>query len=410
MIVKPTQESTEYKERSDSLTDRLYDLGFFFVEVFAALEVTAVIVANVRITASLGLHEELSSYIINSYLYPLFIIMLLILVFSRWISRSFCPMRFFIAGLILFAAGNVICFSALSPFWFFAGRAIMGVGGALAFAGQLWTLSIFHRWRLTRTLIWGEAGTALGVVAGPIVGALFAQFSPEGWRDFFLLNAGLSMATAAFAFLGLRRRKAPAEKEDDIRNDGRRGRKIVRVMTAWQVVVSILVVGSEYLFSDYLQAKAGKSPMFVGGMTVLASVGAILGSIWASRLEHRMEQIPALTAAGLLISLGALAFCLTSGLFLLAGIPIFSIGLCMGLASVSIYASIVHSSDPNQFLSRSMVYLMGMQIGNALGVQAVGMSELWHMGVLNTAAILSVLPLALSIGIVVYVRSEHAEG
>jgi len=123
-----------------------------------------------------------------------------------------------------------------------------------------------------------------------------------------------------------------------------------------------------------------------------------------------MEQIPALTAAGLLISLGALAFCLTSGLFLLAGIPIFSIGLCMGLASVSIYASIVHSSDPNQFLSRSMVYLMGMQIGNALGVQAVGMSELWHMGVLNTAAILSVLPLALSIGIVVYVRSEHAEG
>ena len=55
---------------SDSMTDRLYDLGFFFVEVFAALEVTAVIVANARITEGLGLREEMSSYILNSYLYP----------------------------------------------------------------------------------------------------------------------------------------------------------------------------------------------------------------------------------------------------------------------------------------------------------------------------------------------------
>ena len=387
---------------ADSLTDRLYDLGFFFVEVFAALEVTAVIVANARITEGLGLREEMSSYILNSYLYPLFAVMLVILLFSGAISRAFHPMRFFLAGLFLFAAGNVVCFAAHSPSWFFAGRAVMGVGGAISFAGQLWTLSVFHRRRLTRTLIWGESGTALGVVAGPIVGALFAQFSPEGWRDFFLLNAGLSLATAAFAYSGLRKRSVPVE-EQRRQDDDQRGRKIIRVMTSWQMVVSILVVGSEYLFSDYLQVKAGKSPLFVGGMTVLASVGAILGSFWASRLEHRMEQIPALTAAGLLLSLGALVPCLTSGFFLLAGIPIFASGLFMGLASVSIYASIVHTSAPDQFLTRSMIYLMSMQIGNALGVQAVGLSELWHLGVPGTAGLLALLPLVLSIGTVAYV-------
>lgn len=394
----PPPEETSSAGCADSLTDRLYDLGFFFVEVFAALEVTAVIVANARITEGLGLREEWSSYILNSYLYPLFAVMLVILLFSKGISRAFHPMRFFLFGLLLFAAGNAVCFAAHSPFSFFAGRAIMGVGGALSFAGQLWTLSVFHRRRLTRTLIWGESGTALGVVAGPIVGALFAQFSPEGWRDFFLLNAALSIATAAFAYSGLRNRAVPVEAQRVLRDDDRRGRKIVRIMTSWQMVVSILVVGSEYLFSDYLQVKAGKSPLFVGGMTVLASVGAILGSVWASRLEHRMEQIPALTAAGLLLSLGALVPCLTSGFFLLAGIPIFASGLFMGLASVSIYASIVHSSAPDQFLTRSMVYLMSMQIGNALGVQAVGLSEMWHLGVLGTAGLLCLLPLAISIG------------
>jgi hypothetical protein len=77
----------------------------------------------------------------------------------------------------------------------------------------------------------------------------------------------------------------------------------------------------------------------------------------------------------------------------------------MGLASVSIYASIVTSSEPQQFLPRSMVYLMGMQIGNALGVQAVGISEMWHLGVMTTACIVASLPLVITIGIIAYVRS-----
>ena len=279
--------------RSDALTDRLYDLGFFLVEAFAALEVTAVIVANARITDALGLREELSSWILNSYLYPLFAVMVLLLVLSRWLDRRAAPLPLFLAGLGLFAAGNLACSAAGTPWEFFVGRAIMGVGGAASFAGQLWTLSAFHHQRITRPLVWGEVGAALGVVAGPLVGAVFAQASAQGWRHFFLVNAGLALATALFAFSGLRgRRYLPAPAPGPAAaGDG--GRALARTMTAWQVAVSILIVGAEYLFSDYLQAKAGKSPMFVGGMTVLASLGAIAGSLWAARLEHRLRALPA---------------------------------------------------------------------------------------------------------------------
>jgi predicted MFS family arabinose efflux permease len=409
-MAQTNMDTADFPERNTPLTDRLYDVGFFLVEAFAALEVTAVIVANARITESLGLREELSSYILNSYLYPLFAVMLLTLLLSRWISRTLHPLYFFLGGLALFAAGNLVCFSAATPFRFFAGRAVMGVGGAVSFAGQLWTLSVFHRLRITRTLVWGEVGAALGVVVGPLVGALFAQGSSEGWRDFFLLNAGLGMATVVFAYLGLWRRRLPLEGGSEVREGDPRGRRTTRVMIAWQVAISILIVGSEYLFSDFLQAKAGKSPLFVGGMTVLASVGAIMGSLWAARLERRMEQIPSCSAAGLLVSLAALALCLSSGSFMLAGIPIFVSGLCMGLASVSIYAAIVTSSDPLQFLPRSMVYLMGMQIGNAFGVQAVGLSEMWHLGVLTTAGIVAALPLVITIGILGYFRSARSTG
>lgn len=403
-------ETVEYAGFPASRSDRLYDVGFFLVEAFAALEVTAVIVANARITASLGLREELSSYILNSYLYPLFAVMLLTLLLSRWISRTLHPLYFFLGGLTLFALGNLVCFSSPSPTVFFAGRIVMGLGGAVSFAGQLWTLSVFHRLRITRTLVWGEAGAALGVVVGPLVGALFAHYSPEGWRDFFLLNAGLGAATAVFACLGLWRRPVPQPVASGDPGEDMRGRRTTRVMTAWQVAVSILIVGSEYLFSDYLQAKAGKSPLFVGGMTVLASVGAVIGSLWAVRLEQRMERLPSRSAVGLLLSLGVLSLCLVSGSFLLAGIPIFASGLCMGLASVSIYASIVTSSEPHHFLPRSMIYLMGMQCGNAIGVQAVGIAEMWHMGVFATACIVALLPFVITVGILGYVRSVPTTG
>jgi MFS family permease len=393
-------------ERPDGLTDRLYDIGFFTIEAFAALEVTAVIVANARITASLGLREELSSLILNSYLYPLFSVMVLALVLSRWISRTLPPLPFFLAGLFLFSAGNVTCFLAPSPLPFFAGRAVMGVGGAIAFAGQLWTLSDYHRRRITRPLVWGEAGAAIGVVAGPLVGAFFAQLAPGGWRDFFLVNAGLGLVAAVFATLGLRGRTREAEVAPPAPGTPDPGRRTTAVMTAWQVAVSILIVGAEYLFSDYLQAKVGKSPMFVGGLTALASVGAVLGSLWAARLEHRLRKLPPVSAAGLLASLAALALCLDSRAFLLAGVPIFAAGVCMGLASVSIYACIVKDSAPRQFLSRSMVYLLGMQSGNALGVQAVGIAELLHLGVLPTAGLLAALPLAIAAGILGALRMQ----
>ena len=130
-----------------------------------------------------------------------------------------------------------------------------------------------------------------------------------------------------FAYLSLRDRFVAMEMSEDTSGAERAGRGATRVMIAWQVAVSILIVGAEYLFSDYAQAKAGKSALFVGAMTVLASLGAILGSLWAARMEDRLERLPSLSALGLLVSLAVLALCLDARAFLAAGVPIFAAGL-----------------------------------------------------------------------------------
>ena len=388
---------------SDRPSDRLYDVGFFLVEAFASMEVTAVLIANARIATTLGIRDELSSLILNSYLYPLFTGMILALILSRWIARRIPPLPYFLTGLGVFSLGNLICSIAGSPSAFFAGRIVMGLGAGVAFAGQIWTLSTFHFHRITRPLVWGEIGAALGVVAGPMVGAFFTQLSPEGWRHFFQVNAALGLVTAGFAFAGLRDRTALEPVSSDLVN-GAASRRLMRTMTAWQVAVSILIVGAEYFFSDHLQTKAGKSPMFVGMMTVLASVGAIVGSLLAARWEHLRERIPFGAVLGLLASLAGIAACLSLRQYLLAGVPIFTAGLGMGMASVSIYAAIVKASRPDQFLSRSMIYLIAMQVGNALGVQAVGLAELRHFGILATALLLASVPLGILLWVLVLDR------
>ncbi len=71
----------------------------------------------------------------------------------------------------------------------------------------------------------------------------------------------------------------------------------------------------------------------------------------------------------------------------------------MGLTSVSIYACIVKLSALEQFLPRSMTYLIGMQIGNALGVQAVGIAELWHLSIFDAAGLVDALPLTITLGV-----------
>lgn len=86
----------------------------------------------------------------------------------------------------------------------------------------------------------------------------------------------------------------------------------------------------------------------------------------------------------------------------LTGIPILASGIFVGLAGVSIYGSIVKFSRPEMFLQCTMIYLLGMQIGNALGVQAIGIAELRHYGVWVSALLLAALPMAITISILFF--------
>ena len=375
--------------------DVLYNLSFFLVEMFSALEVTAALVAAPRIGQALALPEALNGWVINAYLYPIFVFSVLFLLVNRSLRRVIASRNFFFLGLLVFALGALCCFLADTAGLFFTGRVIQGLGAALAFGGQLWTAGEYYRLTIARILFWGECGGALGVVTGPMVGGILIELAAEGWRFIFLLDGVLSLIALGAGALALRQAR-PCESADAAPPAGLTtfGRLFYLLVGA-QIAVSSLAVGAEYLFSDYLQLRLGKSALFVGWMTLVASLGIIAGSYLASIREGDFARHARRGLVGLLVALAGLTAFLRVEAVLPSVAPIFAIGFFMGWANVAIYAAIVQNLSAANFMASSLIYLLAMQLGNALGVQIEGWAESGHLSVLWISAALAVLPLLL---------------
>ena len=283
--------------------DLLYKLAFFLVEVFAALEVTAALVATPRIGRALDLPQAYDSWIITAYLYPMVAGAALFLLINRPVQRVLPSRMFFLIGLAIFALGNACCFLADQASVFFAGRVIQGLGAAMSFGGQLWTAGDYHRSRIVEVLFWGECGGALGVMAGPMVGGALTQWTDDGWRYVFALLGILSLLTLAVGAAALNRIPPPAAADAPGRDPGAQGfGPLFYLLVVSQIAVSSLAVGAEYLFSDYLQLRLGKSALFVGGMTLIASLGIVVGSYLVSTQAGGFARHTQRALIGLLVS------------------------------------------------------------------------------------------------------------
>ena len=385
-------------------TPPLQNLAFALVDALAALEVGALVVLYATITEDLGVAEELSGYALTAYFYPLSGILFFVLLLHRRLRLLLSPQSLLLGGLLLFAGGAGLCGAAPDAGSFFVGRGILGVGAGLAFTGQLWTGSCVFRPHLPVLLFWGEVGAAGGDLGGPALGALFAGLGPEGWRLFFFVEGGVALITCAvalraFGARGCAPKSAPplAEPSLELRHPG--------ILPWQQVAVSFLLVGSLYFFSDFFQQTQNQGPLVVALGTLLASVGTVAGAFLGARFFHASPSVPGAALGGMLLALVALGGCLAGGYPFLAALPLAALGLFSGLAGVRLYAAMVDAALPEDFLCCTLIYLLGMQLGSALGVQVVTVSEGFGFDVLWATALLAALPAAVTAVSFLSVRS-----
>ncbi|GAA1386072.1 MFS transporter [Pseudonocardia kongjuensis] len=109
--------------------------------------------------------------------------------------------RVFLAGLVLFAAGSLLCALTTTPGLFIAARAAAGAGAALASpaAMSLLTTVFVAPGERSRALgAWAAVGAA-GATLGNVVGGLLT--TAGGWRWIFLVNVPICALAVVGAFL-----------------------------------------------------------------------------------------------------------------------------------------------------------------------------------------------------------------
>ncbi|KAI8206495.1 Efflux pump mlcE [Colletotrichum sp. SAR 10_76] len=120
----------------------------------------------------------------------------------------------YVASIVLFEVGNVICGAAQTSAIFIGGRTVAGLGAAGLFSGGLVMLTVASPPKWRAPLIGGGMGLMIvGGALGPLIGGALTQHLGWRWCMWIFLPPG---GVSAFAFLFLRvpeqRKKAPAKE------------------------------------------------------------------------------------------------------------------------------------------------------------------------------------------------------
>lgn len=157
------------------------------------LEVTVVNVALEDMRRSLGAGVDGLQWIANAYA----LVFASLLLSAGSISDRIGARRTFVGGLLVFAVASLLCGATETVAVIIAGRALQGVGAALAVPASLSLVSSAFPEPAARARaisVWA-GGASLALASGMVFGGLLVD--AFGWPSIFLVNVPLCLAIAA---------------------------------------------------------------------------------------------------------------------------------------------------------------------------------------------------------------------
>ncbi len=358
-----------------------------------------------HIQAELGATTQQLQWVMDAYSLALASVVLT----AGAVSDRYGRRKVFLLGIAVLAAGSLIGALAPDANVVIAGRALMGVGGAMFMPGTLSIIThVFDRvTRPTAIGIWG-AVTSLGVIVGPLISGAVLQI--WHWRGIFVLN----VVMAAIAFTGaaalVPESRDPHPRRLDILGAVLAGAGLLGVIYAVihsssdgvtsPVVLAAAGVGAAALVLFWLHSTRGEVSMFDLGV---ARNPAFLGAALAA-------AVTMFTMAGLLFMITQ-QFQLVDGFgVLLAGVAVLPMAggalvasllvpllvkrlevrtvVLLGLALMGAAAAAYGLAQPIRGYLSSLIVLILLGMGNG-GVMVVSNDLLMSSGPKSRSGLIS---------------------
>ncbi|QLY34356.1 MFS transporter [Nocardia huaxiensis] len=343
------------------------------------------------------------------------------------IGDRFGRKRLFIAGFVLFGLASVVAATSHVPAQLIAGRALLGVGGAMVMPSTLSLIRNIFTDDRERTLaigIWASVAGA-GAAIGPLVGGYLVEHF--GWSAAFWLNVPVVVLTVTAGLWLLPEYKAPQEgsldwtsavlsvlgivalawgikhvakgepaaldlvvlvaafvllglfayrqlRSPDPLLDVRLFRNRTFTAAALATLLAMLAIGAAlFLISLWLQYIHGYTPSEAGLRTLPAAIATLVGSLSTPWLMQRIGVRPLMA-----LGLGAL----TVGFVVLAAVPTTSYPLvafvlmCLGIGdgvAITTAAAVLVAAVPAERAGQAgAVEETNYELGIGLGVALLG--------------------------------------
>jgi MFS family permease len=383
---------------------KLIFFSFLLIDFFTAVDIGATTIATPKIVDYFAVGKNLVTWIVNADIVALSFSLVILLFLSERIKRRNREKYFLIEGLIYFIIGSALCFFSKNSALFFFGQAIKGFGKGMIFVGQLWVITKSFGEKIVTPLVWTEVGLAVGIVSGPIIGGILTGIYFGSWKLIFLLD--LCMGIMTMLFFGLNYKQE------------RQGRSLIHInkkeklnRTFWAIIIcefaiAAVALGLEFVISVYFQNYRSFSPMSVGLLLLCSSVGIISGSNWAAKREGdylKLIQKGMIYLTIVLILIGSVLFFKND--FALV-ILLFGEGFLFGFLGVINYAYISKIISENLIVKGAILYLLFMQIGNAVGVQ---LESFWEFTKGNFLLYIVVLVILVQISLLTLFQNRSSE-
>ncbi|MBY8608346.1 MFS transporter [Burkholderia arboris] len=171
----------------------------------ATLDISIVNVALPTLQTALDTDIGGLQWVVNAYALALSAFMLS----AGPLGDRYGHKRVWLASVILFTAGSLVCAGASSIGPLLIGRAIQGLAGALLIPGAMPILThAFPDARERARVIGGwSAFSALALILGPLLGGLLVEHG--GWQDIFLVNVPIGIVAVLLGAWGIPERRHP---------------------------------------------------------------------------------------------------------------------------------------------------------------------------------------------------------
>lgn len=202
-----TTSTTKKQATSRNLLLWLVAVGFFM----QTLDATIVNTALPAMARSLGESPLRMQAVVIAYV----LAMAMLIPASGWLADRFGTRRVFLAALLLFSLGSLLCAYSPGLSYLVVARAIQGIGGAMLLpVGRLAVLRAFPRQQFLDAMSLVAIPGLLGPLIGPTLGGWLVQYAT--WHWIFLINLPVGLIGCVAAAFYMPDFRAPSATQFDL--------------------------------------------------------------------------------------------------------------------------------------------------------------------------------------------------